>query len=223
MIPVLLKSGRRRTFASALDWPGWSRGRSDEASALQALMEYGPRYAQALVRVGVELVLPASSDELTVVERQPGNATTDFGAPGVVMAADRASISSDELERSRSILQAGWLAFEAAVGQAAGHSLRTGPRGGGRDVARMTAHVLEANVGYLTSIGWGYRRAVGYAPAEELALVRQATLEALEAAALGALPTRGPRGGIRWPVRFYARRVAWHLLDHAWEIEDRIE
>lgn len=25
----------------------------------------------------------------------------------------------------------------------------------------------------------------------------------------------------RWPVRYYVRRAAWHVLDHAWEIEDK--
>jgi hypothetical protein len=32
-----------------------------------------------------------------------------------------------------------------------------------------------------------------------------------------------PLGGKRWPSRYAARRIAWHALDHAWEIEDRIE
>ncbi len=26
-----------------------------------------------------------------------------------------------------------------------------------------------------------------------------------------------------WPARCAARRIAWHALDHAWEIEDRSE
>lgn len=26
-----------------------------------------------------------------------------------------------------------------------------------------------------------------------------------------------------WPARYAARRIAWHVLDHAWEIEDRSE
>ena len=30
---------------------------------------------------------------------------------------------------------------------------------------------------------------------------------------------RGP--GARWPVRHGIRRSAWHVLDHAFEIEDR--
>jgi hypothetical protein len=38
----------------------------------------------------------------------------------------------------------------------------------------------------------------------------------------GELAERGPRGGIRWPARYYVRRAAWHVLDHAWEIEDRL-
>lgn len=27
--------------------------------------------------------------------------------------------------------------------------------------------------------------------------------------------------GARWPVRYGIRRCAWHVLDHAFEIEDR--
>jgi hypothetical protein len=50
---------------------------------------------------------------------------------------------------------------------------------------------------------------------------RQAIVQALTAAAHGDVPERGPRGGARWSPRYFVRRVAWHLLDHAWEIEDR--
>jgi hypothetical protein len=38
----------------------------------------------------------------------------------------------------------------------------------------------------------------------------------------GELPDFGPRGGERWPALFAIRRSAWHALDHAWEIEDRL-
>jgi hypothetical protein len=27
----------------------------------------------------------------------------------------------------------------------------------------------------------------------------------------------------RWTTRYAAQRIAWHALDHAWEIEDRSE
>jgi len=32
-----------------------------------------------------------------------------------------------------------------------------------------------------------------------------------------------PLAGKRWPPRYAARRIAWHVLDHAWEIEDRTD
>jgi hypothetical protein len=52
-------------------------------------------------------------------------------------------------------------------------------------------------------------------------LTRQAIMDALAAAARGEIPERGPRGGVIWPARYFVRRVAWHALDHVWEIEDR--
>jgi hypothetical protein len=27
---------------------------------------------------------------------------------------------------------------------------------------------------------------------------------------------------VLWSPRYFARRAAWHVLDHAWEIEDRV-
>ena len=32
-----------------------------------------------------------------------------------------------------------------------------------------------------------------------------------------------PIEGRKWNRRYAARRVAWHVLDHAWEIEDRTD
>ena len=49
-----------------------------------------------------------------------------------------------------------------------------------------------------------------------------AMLEGLISAASGEIPARGPRGGLRWTPRYFVRRVAWHVLDHTWEIEDRV-
>lgn len=34
-------------------------------------------------------------------------------------------------------------------------------------------------------------------------------------------PTPGPRGGKRWPAAYAVRRMAWHVTDHMWEIEDK--
>jgi hypothetical protein len=46
-------------------------------------------------------------------------------------------------------------------------------------------------------------------------------LEGLEHAVTDGIPARGPRGGKRWSAPYFVRRAAWHVLDHAWEIEDR--
>lgn len=41
-IDVFLEAGTKRTFAGALDWPGWCRSGPDEGAAVQALLDYGP-------------------------------------------------------------------------------------------------------------------------------------------------------------------------------------
>ncbi|MGH2681383.1 MAG: hypothetical protein ACRDG8_13065 [Actinomycetota bacterium] len=50
---------------------------------------------------------------------------------------------------------------------------------------------------------------------------RAAVLDALDRAISEGIPATGPRGGKRWTAPYFVRRAAWHVLDHAWEIEDR--
>ncbi|HZA98402.1 MAG TPA: hypothetical protein VE399_06460, partial [Gemmatimonadales bacterium] len=88
-LAVYLEEGKKRTFAGALDWPGWCRQGSNEAAALAALLEYGPRYAAILSCTRLGFVAPKALSQLAVVERLPGTATTDFGAPGVAPSVDR--------------------------------------------------------------------------------------------------------------------------------------
>jgi hypothetical protein len=52
----------------------------------------------------------------------------------------------------------------------------------------------------------------------EATAMRETMLEVLRQPSDGS-----PLGGRRWPIRYAARRIAWHALDHAWEIEDRSE
>ncbi len=51
---------------------------------------------------------------------------------------------------------------------------------------------------------------------DEIEAVRADILAAISGARAGAPPTE--KG---WLPRYAARRIAWHVLDHAWEIEDR--
>ena len=221
-VGVYLELGKKRTFAGALDWPGWCRGGRDEPSALQALLTTGPRYARVLQSSGIEFQAPADESAFAVVERLPGTTTTDFGAPDVAPPQDTQPVDDAALRRFRTLLQACWQAFDAAVHAAGGKELRTGPRGGGRDLDGIVRHVLGADQGYLARLAWKRQQHAGEDLSAELGRTREAVLNALSAAAHGELPARGPRGGAIWAPRYFVRRVAWHVLDHAWEIEDRI-
>lgn len=201
---VYIETGTRRVFACALDWPGWCRSGKDEEAALEALAAYAPRYAVAANEAGI--AFPARAGErLTVVERLPGSATTDFGAPEAVAGEDHRRLTRAGSERLAALVEASWAVFDRVVAGAPA-TLRKGPRGGGRDRDAIVEHVDGADGAYARKIG---------------IRLRNPTRDELRAALLAALregyavPEKG------WPPRYAARRIAWHALDHAWEIEDR--
>jgi hypothetical protein len=130
-IRVFLEIGKTRTLAIAAEWPGWCRSGRDEAAALQALQDCAPRYARALKGTRLSFTPADSGSDPVIVDRQPGNATTDFGAPDRDWPDDSQPLAAGELKRYRLILQACWRTFDNAVQQATGKSLRKGPRGGG--------------------------------------------------------------------------------------------
>jgi hypothetical protein len=221
-IDVYLEIGKKKTFAGAIDWPGWSRSGRDEGAALQALLDYGPRYALVVGKAGLEFQAPAERSELPVIERLDGGSTTDFGAPEAVPSRDAAPVGEAERQRLQVLLEACWQALDAAISAARGKELRKGPRGGGRELEGIIRHVMGADAGYLSQLGWKFKANEEADIAVELQRIRRAVLEGLAAAVRGELPALGPRGGQRWPPRYFVRRSAWHVLDHAWEIEDRI-
>jgi hypothetical protein len=79
--------------------------------------------------------------------------------------------------------------------------LLLGPRGGGRDRDKIYAHVLDAELAYAQKIGLKLKTPD-----------RKALL-----ASFG-----NPNREEKWPIAYAVRRTAWHALDHAWEIEDRL-
>ena len=221
-INVYIESGQKRTFAGAVDWPGWCRSEADEASALQALFDYGPRYARVLRAKGVVFQAPKDLSAFNVIERMKGNATTDFGAPDLAPSADAEPVDDEEMRRFQTILKACWRFFDARTKSASGKELHKGPRGGGRELDGIIEHLLGSDVGYLGGLGSKVKLNESAKSSEELKRVRKSILETLTASAHGEIAERGPRGGIRWKPRYFVRRVAWHVLDHAWEIDDRV-
>jgi hypothetical protein len=217
--PVYLEVGSKRVFAGAVEWPGWCRSGRDEEGALEALAAYGRRYKAAVGSAGRGFSAPKDASLFQVVERLKGNASTDFGVPGTPPASDDRPVDRAEGRRLAGLLEACWATLDRTAEAAVGISLRKGPRGGGRDLDQIVRHVLEAETGYLPKIGGRYRTPEGEDIADHSEEVREVALEAVSARARGDRmpPTRGST----WALRYFVRRDAWHVLDHAWEIEDR--
>lgn len=195
---VYFETGKRWVFAGALDWPGWCRRERGEEAALDTLLEYAGRYSEA-----VGAAVPTGSVEVVGrVATRSGMA--DFGAPGAVGPWDDEPISARELRRHLGLLEASW-AYLDGVAAVAPAVLRKGPRGGGRDREAMLRHVQEAERAYSPKVG------CRVPPRTPWAEQRKMVLEGLR---------RAPDGS-SWPVRYTIRRMAWHVLDHAWEMQDR--
>lgn len=75
----------------------------------------------------------------------------------------------------------------------------------------MFDHVLGAEVMYARAAGVRLQQPDGRDTGAVRAF-RRAILEGLA----------HPDPAAKWPAAYAVRRTAWHALDHAWEIEDRI-
>jgi hypothetical protein len=211
---VYIETGTRRVFACALDWPGWCRSGKDEERALDALAAYQPRYAPVAAEAGI--TFEPNVDRFDVVEHLPGSASTDFGVPGEIAGSDTEPLTRAQAERQVALVTASWAVFDR-VAASAPPGLRKGPRGGGRDRDAIIEHVLGAEVIYARKMGLRLAQpALGDSAAVKE--VRSTIANTLRLAREGTPPVA--KG---WPPRYAARRVAWHVLDHAWEIEDRTE
>jgi len=212
-IQIAEEDGAKKAFVWAIEWPGWARSGKTLELARAALVEYAPRFA-AVAEVAQLEPPNVDEDTLEIVESVPGGRGTDFGVPSSITDADRRQVTAPEAERLAALVEAAWTVFDRVAGGAPA-SLRKGPRGGGRDRDKMIGHVIEADHAYAREIGvrlpephLGEREAI---EAE-----RAAILEALRRPSDG-----GPLAERRWTQRYAARRIAWHALDHAWEMEDR--
>ena len=213
-VELYVESGAKKVFACALDWPGWCRSGKTEEMAVAALTAYAARYAIVAARAGLAFD-PSPGARFTVREHLAGTTTTDFGAPAVVAAADHAPLSSKEAQRLAAILRAAWDVLDDVVATAPAE-LRKGPRGGGRDRDAIAAHVLDAEVAYARKLGLRGLRSPAVGDVEARTTMRDGIAEVISRSSdVTALWENG------WLPRYAARRLTWHVLDHAWEIEDR--
>jgi len=209
-IAVTVEAAPKKAFATAVDWPGWSRSGKTEDLALAALADYAPRYAIVAAEAGE----PFAPGDYKVVERTGGGGGTEFGVPSSITDLDHLPVDAAEAERQARLVEAAWAVF-ARIATSAPAELRKGPRGGGRDRDKMVHHVAESDGYYAREIGITGRRPD---PMDHPAIqtLRAEMLEILRHPSDGS-----PLAGRTWTARYAARRIAWHALDHAWEMEDR--
>ena len=213
---VMLEIGPKdkRVVAVAPDWPGLERGAKTEEAAIARLQAYLPRYAPVahLAGMGAEFATIATVE---VVERYRGTGSTDFwGVSFAFSSIDRQVMSSAELERELTLMQACWAFFDEVRSRVSAE-LQKGPRGGGRDRDRIVRHTLGTELG-LFAVKLGVRTAEG-------ALLTDEGLRAYRDAYRTAIRAFHAQGKLArtWPLRYLIRHTAYHTLDHTWEMEDK--
>ncbi len=205
----------RKAFVWAVEWPGWCRSGKDRHLAIGSLIDHAARYAKVARAAGFDYPAMVASD-VRIVESAEGGGGTEFGVPSAIIELDRHALTLADAERLASLVEAAWTIVEGTAAKAP-PSLRKGPRGGGRDTARVIDHVVEADHAYAREIGLRSRPA-GPTDREAVRAERAAVLDVLRQPSDGS-----PLAERKWTLRYAARRIAWHALDHAWEIEDRTE
>jgi hypothetical protein len=215
MLRVILEIGKkRRVVATATDWPGLDRWGTSEDDAIEKLVSYLPRYAAVAERADLAKAF-ARARGVEVVERVPGSSSTDFwGIAHVPSRIEREVLSPTDLERRLELLQACWAYFDDVAARALAELL-TGPRSAGRNRDRIIRHTYGTEPGQMSrKVEVRTELDVVLTP-KGLAKHREAYLEAIRRYNADGKPAR------TWPIQFLIRRTAYHVMDHAWEMEDR--
>ena len=213
-VRVMIEQGKKKAVAAAFDWPGWERGSKSEDEALAVLATYRPRYARVAELAGLAADFRAAG-KMKVVQRVTGVGMTDFYTLSLRPAnAEKVPMSPTECNRKIALLRASWSYFDGVASRVS-PELRKGPRGGGRERDEIVRH---ANVVEITD----FAQKVGVnAPEDawrnpdELRAYRDEFCEAIREYNARAASAR------TWTVQFLIRHSAYHMLDHAWEMEDR--
>ena len=123
-------------------------------------------------------------------------------------------LPSAELERRLTLLRATWAYFDDVVGGVTGELLPSG-RVRGRTASRSPATCTSASPSRCRGRSRFERTRDVVMTPDGLAAHREAYLDAIR-----AWNAEGKRART-WPIQFLIRRTAHHVMDHAWELEDR--
>src|SRR5919109_766525 len=206
----------KRVAAFAIEWPGWSRGAKTPDEALELLEAYRDRYRPVARLAGLESEF-ATAGEIEIVEDHIGVGSTDFwGISFAPSSFEQGPMPDAELEWKLALLQAAWHYLDDVAARVS-PEIQKGPRGGGRTRDEIVRHVLGNERGDLA-------RRVGVLADP----IVPATLEGLRshrADYLAAMRDYNAQGklarGRNWTIPLLVRHTAFHVLDHAWEMEDK--
>ena len=192
-VTVGVEVTRNKAFASALEWPGWSRAGKTPADAVAALAAYVDRYAAVAKRAKLDFPFDASV-AFDVAEETDGNASTEFGIPEIRFKADSRRTTTKDGDQLAAIVDAAWTIFDRVVAGGPAE-LRKGPRGGGRDRDKIVEHVVGADGGYARVLGL---KGNEVDPRDRAAVVdlRKRMLEEIRGPSDGL-----PIAGKKWPPR----------------------
>jgi hypothetical protein len=212
---VLLEIGPKgkKVVAVAPDWPGLERGAKNGEAAIERLLSYLPRYAQVAKLAALDAAFAAGTT-IAVVGHYPGTGSTDFwGISFAFSGNDTQAMSSEELARELTLMRACWTFFDEVRSRVSAQ-LQQGPRGGGRDRDQIVRHVVS------NEHHWAKR--LGVLTPDDTILTDEGLRAHRDAycTAIRALHAQGKMART-WPVRYLIRHTAYHILDHAWEMEDK--
>ncbi len=206
----------RKVAAFAIDWPGWSRGAKTGPDAVELLEAYRDRYRPVAALAGLGPEFDAAG-ALKIVEDHVGVGSTDFwGISFAPSSLELEPMGDDEIDRKVALLEAAWRYFDDVAARVSAE-LAKGPRGGGRDRDEIIRHAL------------GWERAdlvkrVGVV-ADPVVPPTSEGLRSHRDEYVAALRTYNAEGrvarGRNWTIALLLRHTAFHVLDHAWEMEDK--
>jgi hypothetical protein len=206
----------KKVAAVAIDWPGWSRGAKTPDAAVELLESYRERYRPVARLAGLDAELDAAG-ALEIVEDHVGVGSTDFwGISFAPSSFEQAPMPTDELERKLALLEAAWRFFDD-VAVRVSPELERGPRGGGRNRDQIVRHVVGNEQGDLA-------RKVGVPVPSDVVLTTDGTRSHRDqfVAAMRDYNAQGRLArGRNWTIALLVRHTAYHVLDHAWEMEDK--
>ena len=205
----------KKSVAFALDWPGWSRGAKTAELAVETLESYRERYRPIAVTAGMAEEFDAAGT-VEVIEDRVGTGSTDFwGISFSPSASEQGPMGDTEIDRKIELLRACWAFFDGVAARVSAE-MRRGPRGGGRDRDKIIRHTIRVeSEDFAKRLGLRIPEG-GALTVDGLAAHREAYVAAMRAYSRGE-----GRRMQSWTLPFLIRHSAFHVLDHAWEMEDK--